>query len=212
MLGETSLLEIIRQGGFFMGLVWLALLSASVISWAVAVERFLRLRAAQAGSARLGERVIKLVTAGNLNDARALAQNEQGALARLFQAGLAQPGKDRSFFEERLRRASLEILEDLERRLPLLATIGAIAPFVGLFGTVLGIIRAFRHLGAQGEAAGAAAVSAGIAEALVATAAGLGVAIVAVLLYNYFQSRLQGVESRLERAASELSEAFYDRR
>jgi biopolymer transport protein ExbB/TolQ len=127
-------------------------------------------------------------------------------------AGLANPAKDRHFFEERLARTGGEMLEGLETRLPLLATIGAIAPFVGLFGTVLGIIRAFRNLGAQTEAAGAAAVSAGIAEALLATAAGLGVAIVAVLFYNYFQNRLQRMESLLERTASELCEAFFDRR
>jgi biopolymer transport protein ExbB/TolQ len=212
MVGETSLFEVIRQGGFFMGMVWILLLVGSIVSWAVALERFLKFRAAQAGSARLTERVCKLVKAGNLNEARGLAQNAEGIVGQLLAAGLAQPGKDRGFFEERLVRAAGLLLENLESRLPLLATIGSIAPFVGLFGTVLGIIRAFRHLGAQAEAAGAAAVSAGIAEALIATAAGLGVAIVAVLFYNFYQNRLQRIESLLQRTASELSEAFYDRK
>lgn len=212
MLGDATLWQVIKTGGFFMMLVWLLLLTGSVLSWGIAIERFLRFRKAWSGSRRLGERVGKLVKAGNLNEARALTQNEEGSVARLLHAGLAQPGKDRGFFEERLRRRALVELTDLESRLPVLATIGSVAPFVGLFGTVLGIIRAFRHLGVQTQAAGAAAVSAGIAEALVATAAGLGVAIVAVLFFNFFSTRVQRVEGELTHAASELSEAFFDRR
>ena len=212
MVAETSIFEVVRQGGVIMGLVWLALLAGSVASWAVAAERFFKFRKAFQGSSRLSDRVCKLIKAGNLNEARGLCQNEENSIGRLITAGLAQPGKDQGFFEQRLDRAIGIEIEELDARLPLLATVGSLAPFVGLFGTVLGIIRAFKHLGAQSEAAGAAAVSAGISEALVATAAGLGVAIVAVFFYNHFQNKLKNLENLLDRTASELSEAFFDKR
>ena len=89
------------------------------------------------------------------------------------------------------------------------ATIGSTAPFVGLFGTVLGIIRAFRDL-ALANAGGAAVVSQGIAEALVATATGLFVAITAVFIYNWFQSRLNEIAQEAEIVISEMNERFGD--
>ena len=87
------------------------------------------------------------------------------------------------------RRAAAAEITHLESWMSLLGTIGSTAPFIGLFGTVVGIMRAFHHM-AQTGAGGFAVVASGISEALVATALGLGVAIIAVALYNYFQVRL----------------------
>jgi len=102
------------------------------------------------------------------------------------------------------REAKDQLLR-FENRLPLLATIGSIAPFVGLFGTVLGIIRAFQDL-ALANAGGASVVSQGIADALVSTAAGLFVAITAVFFYNLFQARLNEAAKEAEIVISDMNE------
>jgi biopolymer transport protein ExbB len=98
----------------------------------------------------------------------------------------------------------LEVLgAELKRGMPILATIGSITPFVGLLGTVIGIIAAFQAIGAAG-AGGIGTVSAGIAEALIETAFGLAVAIPAVMVFNYLTSRISTVEAALARSAGQL--------
>jgi biopolymer transport protein ExbB len=156
--------------------------------------------------------VAKLARAGQIPEARELAQGEEGSLARLLHTGLAHGSRDKQVLTEALQRKQAEEVLGLERQLAILGSIGSVAPYVGLFGTVLGIIRAFNSLG-QGasDAAGAAVVSAGIAESLVATAAGLAVAVPAVVFFNAFSRRLTVLETRLELASSELVEALTDK-
>jgi biopolymer transport protein TolQ len=96
-----------------------------------------------------------------------------------------------------LRHASLKELSQMERHLIFLATTGSVTPFIGLFGTVWGIIDAFAGIGAAGSA-NLGAVAPGIAEALIATAAGLAAAIPAVIAYNYFVNRIRGIGTRLD--------------
>ncbi len=102
-----------------------------------------------------------------------------------------------------LRRASLKQLSQMERHLIFLATTGSVTPFIGLFGTVWGIINAFVGIGAAGSA-NLGAVAPGIAEALIATAAGLAAAIPAVIAYNYFVNRIRGIGTRLDLFAMEF--------
>ena len=102
-----------------------------------------------------------------------------------------------------LRDSMSEVLIQLKRGLGFLATIGSIAPFIGLFGTVVGIINAFRGIAATGSG-GMAAVSGGIAEALVATALGIFVAIPAVVAFNQFTGRLENFHVEMNRASSQL--------
>jgi biopolymer transport protein TolQ len=96
-----------------------------------------------------------------------------------------------------LQRASFVELQKLEKRITILATIAAVAPFVGLFGTVWGIIEAFKDIGAQ-KSASLVVVAPGIADALIATAAGLFAAIPAVMAYNYFVSKIKGISAEME--------------
>jgi biopolymer transport protein ExbB/biopolymer transport protein TolQ len=102
-----------------------------------------------------------------------------------------------------IERATAVNLSDLKRGLSGLATIGATAPFVGLFGTVVGIINAFQGMALTGSG-GIGAVSAGISEALVATAFGLFVAVPAVWAFNYFTTRVEGFTVEMDNSASEL--------
>jgi biopolymer transport protein ExbB len=98
---------------------------------------------------------------------------------------------------------------ELRRRLVVLGTVGAIAPFIGLFGTVVGIMNAFRHMAATGQG-GFAVVASGISEALIATAAGIAVAIVAVVLYNAFSSHVQKLATHLRLLTEEVQEAIVE--
>ncbi len=111
------------------------------------------------------------------------------------------------YVERVLAHAIQEQINKTESYLPFLATTGNITPFVGLLGTVLGIIDAFREIGVQGTAS-ISAVAPGVAEALVATAAGLFTAIPAVIAYNYFLSRVRQMAFRLDRFAIELTNAL----
>jgi biopolymer transport protein ExbB/TolQ len=205
---DLSLSALFAHGGVTLAI----LLLASVWSWVIIVTRWLAFRRAEAASDRLASRVSKLARAGQLAEARELAQAGDGSLARLLHAGLAHGSRDKAVLNEALQRKQAEELLALESKLSILGSIGSVAPYIGLFGTVLGIIRAFNSLG-QGasDAAGAAVVSAGIAEALVATAAGLAVAVPAVIFFNAFSRRLTVLETRLEVAASELVEALTDK-
>ena len=152
--------------------LWL-LIALSVISLAVMLERLWYFRAHRVCRRQLASEIRTLLQEGD-------EHGEAGAATCIEMTAAIEGAKTR----ERLR---------LERRLPFLATLGSNGPFVGLFGTVLGIIKAFHDLAAtQGTAgAGASTVMAGISEALVATAIGLLVAIPAVVAFNYFSRRVR---------------------
>ena len=205
---DLSPLSLFQHGG----IVLVILLLASVWSWVIIVERWLAFGRAEKGSARLASRVAKLVRAGQLAEARGLAQEENGSQSRILLTALANPAKDKTDMVEALQRSHAEEVLNLEQRLAVLGTLGSVAPYIGLFGTVLGVIRSFQSLG-QGaaDASGAATVSVGIAEALVATAAGLAVAVPAVIFFNTFSRRLSVLEIRMESGASEIVEALVER-
>lgn len=118
--------------------------------------------------------------------------------AVVLKSGLSQKGLDRESLRELFESARIGVKLDLEKNLLILGTLGSNAPFIGLFGTVLGIIRAFNDLALQGTA-GSTVVMRGISEALVATALGLLIAIPAVVFYNYFQGRIKKCLSNSER-------------
>ncbi len=195
-----------------------------VIVIGVAVERLIMLGRSAAHSRIFAGTAGKLIEEWNTEALVELAgQHRQSALARLFGAvirrferGMEDLDSGVSPVElarnEAVRRKE-QIGHDLRRGLGVLASIGSTAPFVGLLGTVLGIIAAFQGIAATGGG-GLGAVSAGIAEALIETAFGLMVAIPAVLVYNYFMARANTVELALERSAGELldeMEAQYGR-
>jgi biopolymer transport protein ExbB len=205
---NTGFFDILSHGG--LTLVILVLLS--LWSWVIIVERWMKFARAEKGSERLSGRVVKLLRAGQVHEARDLtAGDEEGALGRLMHGALTHGTKDQEFLEEALERKAVEETSALEEKLGALGTIGSVAPYIGLFGTVLGIIHAFDALAKSGQDAGAGLVSAGIAQALVATAAGLAVAVPAVVFYNSFARRLGNLDTKLAMASSELVEALFDK-
>ena len=124
---------------------------------------------------------------------------------RAYLAAVAKPGElgPVELTRRELARQADAVSADVRRGMSLLASVGSVAPFVGLLGTVVGIISAFQGIAAEGSG-GLGAVSAGIAEALIVTAVGLVVAIASVLFYNYLSGRFDRLDMRMQHAAGEL--------
>lgn len=199
------------KGFTMMGAEWVMwiLVALSVISLAIVLERLRMLRNQERLGAKLWKEYIEgWMSATAKPDFKAKADEisktyptVEGALIKLM---ATQPAANREEFElvsaSFLGRQKLE----LEKNLAFLGTVGANAPFIGLFGTVLGIIKAFHDLGGRIESAGAQTISIGLSEALVATAIGLMVAIPAAVFFNYFQRKIKTIMGRAESLSNYL--------
>ena len=124
-------------------------------------------------------------------------------LAAVVKSGLEESGKDARSVEEMMDAMAIDQRTKLEKNLSILGTLGNIAPLIGLFGTVVGIIRAFHSLSVSGSA-GPSVISAGIAEALITTAAGLVVAVPAVIFYNYYLRRVTTIMNEIESVSKKV--------
>jgi biopolymer transport protein ExbB/biopolymer transport protein TolQ len=221
-MGELDLWHMWEQMGFVARAVAFVLVGMSMISFGVSIERYYTFYQARKQSKLYAPQVAKHLKEGRLKDALAVSQAktyQYSHLAKVVLAGLQEyqfqqdtnSNLDRADLVDTVRRAiqraTALTANDLKKGIPSLATIGATAPFVGLLGTVVGVINAFAGIGAQGSA-GLGAVSAGISEALIETALGLVVAIPAVWLYNYFTGRLEYFNVEMDNSSSELVDYF----
>ncbi len=181
------------------------LLTLSVFSIATMVERWWFFRRRSDDIDELGERLIEFLQQGDLGAAGALLKQSPAIEARVLESGLryaeSGPGAVADAMEGRMIRER----RDIERGSTLLGTLGNNAPFIGLFGTVLGVIIAFHQLGASQSSASMANVMGGIAEALVATGVGLFVAIPAVVAYNVIQKTITEIEDNVASIGKELT-------
>jgi biopolymer transport protein ExbB/TolQ len=194
----------------------------SMISFGVAIERIYTFTQARKQSKLYAPQVAKHLKDGRLKDAIAISSSKNyrySHLAKVVLAGLQEyqfqqeSGANLSredlvdTVRRAIQRASALTANDLKKGVAALATIGATAPFVGLLGTVVGIITAFQGIAATGSG-GLGAVSAGISEALVETALGLVVAIPAVWFYNYLTGRIEYFNVEMDNSSSELLDYF----
>jgi biopolymer transport protein ExbB/TolQ len=200
MAYDFNLLQVMSKGGWTIGL----LMVLSILVVAVLIERLGYYRKAFKPLQEILLVLASSLNRSSLKEALEACDKTGGFLSRIARAGILARMEKSDPFKSMERQAKMELLI-LERRLPFLATIGSIAPFIGLFGTVLGIIQAFHDL-TLANAGGAAVVSQGIAEALFSTATGLFVAIVSVFIYNMFQARLNQAAQEAEILISELGE------
>jgi biopolymer transport protein ExbB len=180
---------------------------ASVIALAVIFERWWRYRGLERGTRDLTRRLVDLLARGDLSAARALCEASTTPAGAIFLEGLKWRNIALEDLQSVLSTSRNESVTELRRGLWILGTIGSLAPFVGLFGTVIGIMRAFHQMATEGSG-GFAVVAAGISEALIATAAGLGVAIFALGFYNYLQVRVGGAANVLARACERFVQAL----
>lgn len=190
--------------------MWL-LVGLSVVVVAIAIERAVVLFRANDDIAALRRNLASALGRGDLVAARGLVVASSSLEAQVLAAGLAALPRGPASVEERLASEAQLTKLGMERRLALLGTIGSNAPFVGLLGTVIGIIRAFHELDASGGQVSTALMSE-IGEALTATAIGLFVALPAVALFNFFQREIAGRVSRAEALGREMLSFVKDER
>jgi biopolymer transport protein ExbB len=166
------------------------LLGLSLWSIAVIVQKIREFKTRSMGTADLETQIPGLLVQGDFKQAEKLAQASPSAEGAVLKIGLANLQLDPEALEQVMESQRLQERILMEKNLLVLGTLGNNAPFIGLFGTVLGIIKAFNDLAIAGTS-GPTVVMRGVSEALVATAAGLFIAIPAVAAYNYFQSRIK---------------------
>ncbi len=213
-----SLMEMWHSMGWLPKAVVFVLLIMSVWSLAVMIDRALYFSAARKQSREFAPKVAGALKEGRLDEAIKVAdRNKKSHLAEVVTAGLQEfrnYGSGGTVTDDQveasqraLERSEAIVHAKLKRGLGGLATIGSVAPFIGLFGTVIGILDAFQQIAAQ-HTTGLDAVASGISEALVTTAFGLFVAIPAVMAFNYFTNRVEAFDVEMDNSSSELVDYF----
>jgi biopolymer transport protein ExbB/biopolymer transport protein TolQ len=209
------------QMGWLAKAVVIVLFLMSAWSIGVMIDRLLAFSAARSQSRAFAPAVAGALREGRLDEAVKIADRfKKSHLAKVVVAGLQEfqahqissdiPGEEIDASKRALERAEAIVLAELKRGVSSLATIGSTAPFVGLFGTTVGIINAFKGISTQ-KSTGLGAVAGGISEALVTTALGLFVAIPAVWMFNYFTNRVEAFTVEMDNSSSELIDYFIKR-
>ncbi len=196
--------ELIKQGGVDM----IILILLSVIAVAIVIERLVFFSKQHGDSKGLLRSLGQKIAADDIPGAIKVCGTNKGMLPRILAFGLQRGTKNRADITDALSIALMENLNTLEKNLGIIGTIAVIAPFVGLFGTVLGIIHAFQEIALKGNSS-PAVVAAGVGEALVTTAGGLLVAVISVVFFNYFKTRIKGYNQEMIVAANQLAEMLH---
>lgn len=200
--------------GWFAKIIVIVLAIMSIFSLTIALQKWWRLRKAQSETRKFAPEFSQFLEEDNLNEAIKLAEGyKKSHVARVLGGALGevkpllQDGSvtvaDINSAERAVERNMLIIVSELKRGLAVLATVGATAPFVGLLGTVMGIVNAFQGMAVSG-AGGLGSVSAGISEALITTAFGLIVAIPAVWFFNYFSTKIDNLSVEMTYTSKEM--------
>jgi biopolymer transport protein ExbB/TolQ len=185
MITTTAIIDYFHQGGFVM----YPLLFFSVMIWAVALQKFWFLKSFQRQYNKVYDNAQRAIMGKNLQELRWAVQDAPSLITKPHEVLFDETVITKDMLDEKLNRRLSETQIGMKGKLWILGTIGSSAPFVGLFGTVIGIMTSFKDIGLSGKG-GFAVVSAGISESLIATASGIIIAVVAVIFYNYFQVRI----------------------
>jgi len=207
MFSEESLLGFICKGGVAM----IPLGFCSILILAVIIERLWSFRHINIDIEEVLYKIQNSIIRNNVMEAINLCEMISSPLTSIFKEGLLKYDRNKEEIIEALDRAKAEQVIDLKRYIWILGTIGSVAPFIGLFGTVIGIIRAFHNIGITGTG-GINVVASGISEALVATAGGLIVAITAVVSYNYFIVKVNSFGEEFSIYSARLVEILIEKR
>jgi biopolymer transport protein ExbB len=193
-----EIFSLIKEGGFVM----YPLIICSLVIWTVILERFWGLMQFNREYKAIHQKAVALLKDKKREEAKGLFGQANKLIAGphlpLFEA---QPSRE--VMEGKIARRMSETQSGLRKFLWILGTIGASAPFIGLFGTVIGIIQSFENISSSGKS-GFPVVAKGLSEALVATASGIFVAVVAVMFYNYFQVRVKNINLEFKNKLQDL--------
>ena len=217
---QFSFTEMFASMGIIAKTVVFVLLIFSVYSFACGIERAIVFSKAKKQSRILLRLISKLWQEGKIEESIKLSSDKKfknSHLARVIVAGLNelkfQQDSDASYVEQvesakrAIERATIKGVQEFRRGINMLATIGSTAPFVGLFGTVFGIINAFQSMSVSGSG-GIGSVASGISEALITTGLGIGVAVIAVWFYNSLLNKIDIFTGEMSNASSELIDHF----
>lgn len=196
---ELSVFETLKSS-----FVMLILLGCSVVAVTFIFERWLYLKRSLINAEEFFKQIREAIQRGGLEAAISVCAASISSLATVIRAGLEEKNGGSKGAVEIMDAVAMEERTKLEKNLNVLGTLGNIAPLIGLFGTVIGIIRAFHAMAVNGSA-GPSVISAGIAEALITTAAGLVVAVPAVVFYNYFLRRVNTIMTDIESVSKKVN-------
>lgn len=201
-----SIFEFIREGG----IVMYPLLLMSIISVAIVVERLIAFKDIGNTAPALQSSVTRLVREGRYDEALAQCEKTNGPVAACMATILRHRHQSASHVEGLVNETGNDYMIRLEKLLPALDTFTTLSPLLGLLGTIIGMIGVFKaFLGAQTQGGqGSTQVLGGVAEALYATATGIGVALFCFVFYNYFAARVRSVQAETEQAATRLMNAL----
>ena len=195
--------EIVKAGG----IVMVPIILCSILAVAITLERLWTLREQRVVPAELTDKVWQWVENRALSDKQVAALQQHSPLGRVLAAGLANRHRDRAVMIGAIEDAGRHVVHDLERFLNMLGTIAAISPLLGLLGTVTGMMRTFKAITIAGVG-NPTAMAGGIAEALITTAAGLLVAIPALVAYRYLRGRVDALVIQMEKESIKLVQAI----
>lgn len=200
-----SVLDMIHQGA----LVTYPLIVMSIAVITIIGERLWALRGLIAGTLQTAQALVGKLQKGDFKTALATAQQGKSSPAgRMFRDVISQQeGESLEYLSEVIEDRRFEEVEAMKGAIWVLGTVAVSAPFIGLLGTVIGIIKSFHNMAVQGSG-GFTVVAGGISEALIATALGLAVAIIAVIFYNYFHTKLERIEAVMTIASDRVLEAI----
>jgi biopolymer transport protein ExbB len=199
-MGLNQYYELIARGGVLM---WPILL-CSIIALTIVIERFLALRRADVDAREFMDTMRQVLRQDRIQEALEQCDESKAPIARIMKAGILKHNRSREDVREAIEDAARFEVPRLERYLSGLATCATVAPMLGLLGTVQGMIKCFAQIQNKRGQVSPADLAEGIGNALVATAAGLIVAIPALIVYNYFVTRVQGMVTEMEASSSEL--------
>ena len=196
----TSLLDVLVLGGWVM----IPLVLLSLLTFYLLVERLITIRRASSNPEVITDRVRDYVRNGDVEGAIAYCKDKDVPITRILQQGLERLGRPISEIQDAVQAAGKHETFELERKTNLLASIAGIAPMLGFFGTVIGMIRAFQEIQNLQGNVNPSVLAGGIWEALVTTAAGLLVGILALFSYNFLIGRIRRITNDMERSATDF--------
>ena len=202
--GQTrEMFEIVKAGGPVM----VPIILCSIVAVAIIIERLWTLRQQRVVPAELTDKVWQWIENRTLSDKQIRALELHSPLGRILAAGISNRHRDRAVMIESIEDAGRHVTHDLERYLGMLGTIAAVSPLLGLLGTVVGMIRTFKAITIAGVG-DPPAMAGGIAEALITTAAGLIIAVPALMAYRYLRGRVDSLVIRMEKESLKLVQAI----
>ena len=202
-MDAQSLLQLLQDGG----LTVYPLAVGSVIALTILFERIWKYRGLEKQTREITRETIEKLVRRDVDGATSLCESSDATISTIFLEAMRWKNIAIDDLERVLLTSRQEAVTDLRRGLWVVGTIGSLAPYVGLFGTVVGIIRAFQAMASEGVG-GFEVVAAGISEALVATGAGLFVAIVALLFFNYLQTRASALSTVFARSCERFLQSL----